>query len=107
MTTWLEQVHENNVCRWVAAPIFCKITWTPICNRPTMNQTLPTPAPALNYATPSTAEPPPLIKRLVSLDAYRGLVMIMMASAGLGLSTIAAQSFPNHPVWHKLGYHTD
>jgi heparan-alpha-glucosaminide N-acetyltransferase len=74
-----------------------------------MNQTLPTPA--LNYATPSTfdAPPPPLPpqKRLVSLDAYRGLVMIMMASAGLGLSTLAAQSFPNHPVWHNLGYHTD
>jgi heparan-alpha-glucosaminide N-acetyltransferase len=50
------------------------------------------------------ADPKPA--RLVSLDAFRGAIMILMASAGLGASTIA-KSYPESPVWRILGFHTD
>ncbi len=39
----------------------------------------------------STQEAHPLPPRLVSLDAYRGLTMLAMASGGLGLSRVAAK----------------
>lgn len=44
--------------------------------------------------------------RLVSLDAYRGFVMLVMASGGLGLGTVAAQ-FADSQVWEMLGRHTE
>jgi predicted acyltransferase len=62
-------------------------------------------APMLSYAGPDTAAPPP-VQRLVSLDAYRGLVMVLMVSAGLSMGSVA-KSFPNSANWHFLGYHTD
>ena len=44
--------------------------------------------------------------RLVSLDAYRGFIMLAMASSGLGLSRVA-KDFPDSKVWQFLGYQTD
>lgn len=45
----------------------------------------------------------PLPKRLVSLDAYRGLTMLAMASGGLGLHRVA-QKFPDSRFWQIIGY---
>src|SRR5882724_1280822 len=51
----------------------------------------------------STAATPTPPARLVSLDAYRGLTMLAMASGGLGLHRVA-QSFPDSRVWQIIGY---
>ncbi len=40
--------------------------------------------------------------RLVSLDAYRGFIMLVMAGEGFGFSQVAKQ-FPNSRVWGFLG----
>ena len=45
-------------------------------------------------------------ERLMSLDAYRGFVMLLMVSAGLYMSRVA-KSFPDSAVWQFLGYQTD
>src|SRR5437870_2477286 len=42
-------------------------------------------------------------ERLVSLDAYRGFVMLLMASGGLGIATVAAH-FSQSRVWSFLGH---
>ena len=44
-------------------------------------------------------------QRLVSLDAYRGLIMLFMASGGLGLAQIAKQH-PDSQAWQWIAYHT-
>ena len=44
--------------------------------------------------------------RLASLDAYRGAIMLLMASGGLGLSEIAKE-FPDSSVWQILGHQSD
>ncbi|HWB10251.1 MAG TPA: DUF5009 domain-containing protein [Pirellulales bacterium] len=50
----------------------------------------------------------PLPKRLGSLDAYRGFIMLAMASAGFRLAAVARQEpFKDDPAWQALGYHTD
>jgi heparan-alpha-glucosaminide N-acetyltransferase len=41
--------------------------------------------------------------RLLSLDAYRGLVMLAMVSGGLGIPTVA-EHFPDHAWWQHLSY---
>ncbi len=46
-------------------------------------------------------------ERLASLDAYRGFVMLAMASAGLNLAKVAHDSFPQSPIWQALAYQTD
>jgi predicted acyltransferase len=45
-------------------------------------------------------------QRLVSLDAYRGFVMLAMASGGLGLTQVA-DHFPDHQVWQGLDFQLD
>ena len=48
---------------------------------------------------------PPRVKaatRLVSLDAYRGFIMLMLASTGFGLSVLAS-----YPRWSWLAYQVD
>jgi predicted acyltransferase len=65
----------------------------------------PTPPPP---TTPAVL-PRPLEKpaRLTSLDAYRGFIMLAMASSsGFGLAEVA-KHFPGNPVWEVVGYHTD
>jgi predicted acyltransferase len=44
--------------------------------------------------------------RLVSLDAYRGAIMLLMASGGLALPAVA-KHFPDSSVWRFLAFHTD
>jgi len=53
-------------------------------------------------------EPPPV--RLVSLDAFRGFVMLAMISGGLGLYQIAQKQLekvPNDPYWPHIGFHAE
>lgn len=57
-----------------------------------------------------TSEPVADVKpqRLVSLDAYRGFIMLAMASGGLHFSTIARQpQYQDSPLWQFLGYQFD
>ncbi len=46
---------------------------------------------------------PPKPPRLVSLDAYRGFVMILLAASGFSLSTVAG-NFKGNPFWDFVGY---
>lgn len=55
-------------------------------------------APAAPEATPPT--------RLASLDAYRGFVMLAMASSGLGFAAVS-KNFPDSEVWKFLAGQTD
>lgn len=51
-----------------------------------------------------------LPQRLVSLDAYRGFVMLAMVSGGLGLHQVAQrklEQLPSHPVWEQIHFHTE
>lgn len=57
---------------------------------------------ALAPAAPSAREP----VRLVSLDAYRGFVMLAMASSGLGFAAVAKE-FPDSDLWKFLAGQTD
>ncbi|MBI3882156.1 MAG: DUF5009 domain-containing protein [Verrucomicrobia bacterium] len=49
--------------------------------------------------------PPAKPARLGSLDAYRGLIMLFMASGGMGLAQVAKE-FPDSAVWKFLSFHT-
>ena len=51
-------------------------------------------------------QPPGRPERLMSLDAYRGFVMLLMISAGLNIPKVAA-SFKGNPLWQFLAYETD
>jgi heparan-alpha-glucosaminide N-acetyltransferase len=53
-------------------------------------------------AAPSATGP----TRLVSLDAYRGFVMLAMASSGLGFAAVA-KGFPDSRLWKFLAEQTD
>jgi predicted acyltransferase len=52
-------------------------------------------------ASPKTAS-----ARLVSLDAYRGLIMLAMVSAGFGFAQVA-RSLPGNDSWQFLAFHFD
>ena len=54
-------------------------------------------------STPSS--PPGTPERLVSLDAFRGLTMLFMASSGFGIPQIA-KAFPDSAFWELLHYNT-
>ncbi|MEY3958797.1 MAG: hypothetical protein RJA37_1400 [Verrucomicrobiota bacterium] len=54
-------------------------------------------------STPSSA--PALSERLVSLDAFRGLTMLFMASSGFGVAQIA-KAYPDSAFWELLRYNT-
>src|SRR5262245_46939748 len=58
------------------------------------------PAPTPPGATPPAPEAP---ARLVSLDAFRGFVMLAMVSAGFGIPQVA-EHFRDSKVWQDLGY---
>jgi predicted acyltransferase len=47
-----------------------------------------------------------LPSRLLSLDAYRGFAMLLMASDGLEIPRVA-QAFPNSRLWQFLAYQTE
>jgi predicted acyltransferase len=57
-------------------------------------------------ATPSAPAIPYKPQRLTSLDAYRGFIMLVMASAGFGFPQVA-QHFKDNPAWQFLGYEFD
>jgi heparan-alpha-glucosaminide N-acetyltransferase len=59
---------------------------------------------AASPASPTSPERP---ERLVSLDAYRGLVMLAMVSSGLNLARVAKESFPDSDIWKFLAYQSD
>lgn len=67
-----------------------------------MPDSRPTPA----DANPPEAPAPEPVARLVSLDAFRGAIMLLMASSGFGFSQIAT-SLPDNPVWTFLGRQCD
>jgi heparan-alpha-glucosaminide N-acetyltransferase len=48
----------------------------------------------------------PVAVRLVSLDAFRGAIMILMASGGLAFPGIA-ESFPDNRIWQFVGIQTE
>lgn len=54
----------------------------------------------------SRRRPWPLCLRLRSLDAYRGLVMVSIASHGLGLHA-AAKHFPDSRFWSVLAHQSE
>jgi heparan-alpha-glucosaminide N-acetyltransferase len=56
----------------------------------------------LSPAAPGAPEP----TRLISLDAYRGFVMLAMASSGLGIPQVARE-FPESTVWKILKSQSD
>ena len=65
-------------------------------------------------AEPGQTPEPVKVERLVSLDAYRGLTMVLMISAGLRISQVVASAEkaggPPHllgRVWKFLAYQTD
>ncbi len=58
----------------------------------------------MNTAAAEPASQP--AARLVSLDAFRGATMLLMASAGLGFPEVA-KHFPDSAVWQFLGRQTD
>jgi predicted acyltransferase len=60
-------------------------------------------APVAPITSVQPAAPP---ARLVSLDAFRGAIMLLMASAGFGLAQVA-KSFPDSAVWRFIGYETE
>lgn len=49
---------------------------------------------------------PPAAARLTSLDAYRGAIMLLMASAGFGLAKVA-EAHPDSVVLGWFGYHAE
>jgi predicted acyltransferase len=56
----------------------------------------------------TTVLPPEPPRRLVSLDAYRGLAMLLMASEGLNLAGAARRAeFQSSRLWQFLGHQTD
>jgi predicted acyltransferase len=53
---------------------------------------------------PAVAKP----KRLVSLDAYRGLIMIFLASSAFGLHRVANDPrVGDNPIWKAISFQTD
>lgn len=53
--------------------------------------------------TPSASDSaPPPVDRLLSLDAFRGAIMLLMASSGFGIPQ-AAKQFPDSGLWQFLG----
>ena len=68
------------------------------------NQSLVTSAPT--STTIDSGSSPPPSERLLSLDAFRGAIMLLMASSGLGLPQVA-RNFPESPLWKFLGHQCD
>jgi heparan-alpha-glucosaminide N-acetyltransferase len=68
--------------------------------------------PTVSPASPPEMKMPPARAlpaqpaRLVSLDAYRGFVMLLMVSAGLGIPKVAAH-FKDSAGWQFLAYQTE
>src|SRR5438552_2044299 len=55
---------------------------------------------------PAAVAEPMAPARVTSIDAYRGFVMLLMASEGLGIGEVA-RKFPESRLWQFLAYETD
>lgn len=66
----------------------------------------PKPLAESEFALAPAAPAAPAPTRLVSLDAYRGFVMLAMASSGLGFAAVA-KTFPESGLWKFLAGQTD
>ena len=55
---------------------------------------------------PDFTAPAPTSQRLLSLDAFRGFIMLLMASAAFGIPGMA-HKFPNDWWWQQIGWHCD
>lgn len=67
------------------------------------------PIPRIEPLPRRSEEPPPLqtmYTRLVSLDAFRGFIMLAMVSGGLGFPQVA-RALRDSDFWQFLGYQTD
>ena len=73
------------------------LTETPIYEKPAP------PTPPIAVTLPRPLEKP---ARLTSLDAYRGFIMLAMASGGFTLAKVA-EYFPGNRYWGFIAYHTD
>lgn len=66
------------------------------------------PLPALPEYPPAKPAVPAPPERLLSLDAFRGLIMLMMASAAFGIPRIARDpSFSESTLWQHLAWQCD
>ncbi len=74
----------------------------PQITTPAADQSPPVSAPGPQTAPAPVAEKP---ARLLSLDAYRGFIMLAMASAGLAIPEVAKR-FPSDAVWQFLSFQT-
>jgi predicted acyltransferase len=77
-----------------------------------VTETLPAAKPRPREATPSEPVPADKPARLMSLDAYRGFIMLAMASAGFAFAQVArnlaeAERGASTPLWDFLGFQTD
>ncbi|MBM3869117.1 MAG: DUF1624 domain-containing protein, partial [Verrucomicrobia bacterium] len=79
----------------------CTPTTTPLPTCPLANS--PPRGDSRRMSTPSGSAPLP--ERLVSLDAFRGLTMLFMASSGFGIAQIA-KAYPDSAFWELLRYNT-
>jgi predicted acyltransferase len=79
-----------------------------VTDQPTAPETT---LPPLREPSTSPAAPASKPARLVSLDAYRGLIMVVLATSGLGLTkvykTLQETSSDVSPVWGFLAFNTD
>ena len=60
---------------------------------------------------PSAAPKPAKPERLLSLDAYRGLIMLILAGGGFGIAKVAANLRQARgaagPIWERLAFHVE
>jgi predicted acyltransferase len=89
----------------VARSVDIQPLFTPAAVAPaaTANGSAAVPSPA-----PRELPPPPqtMYTRLVSLDAFRGFIMLAMVSGGLGIPQVA-RAYPDSVVWQFLAYQSD
>lgn len=71
----------------------------PDCN-PNMNTSTPAAGSAVQPPEPTRTGTAP--QRLRSLDAFRGSIMLLMASSGLGIPQVA-KAYPDSAVWQFVG----
>lgn len=53
------------------------------------------------------ADAPTPTTRVLSVDAFRGFVMLLMMDGALNIPRVARTHFPDDPVWQTLAFHTD
>jgi predicted acyltransferase len=66
------------------------------------------PLPTRETLGPVSPSAPPKPARLVSLDAYRGLIMVLLAAGAFGLHEVALKpKFKQDPAWQAVAFQTD